>query len=147
LRILLDTNILIRAAISTGVPARRILNHIIANPEHTLIVSSYLLGEVAEVLTRTRISARYQLSREAIDHYSDLLANFGGATYESSLQSAICDPKDQSIIEAAVHGRADIICTTDKHFYTSPAKEFLNVRGVVVLRDEQLIRLLEGGTP
>jgi hypothetical protein len=46
-----------------------------------------------------------------------------------------------------VDGCANIICTTDKHFCTSPAKEFLNVRGIVVLRDEQLIRLREGGTP
>ena len=55
----------------------------------------------------------------------------------------ISDPKDQPIIEAAVAAEADAICTSDPHFYQSPAKEFLAERGITVLRDTALLLLLE----
>jgi predicted nucleic acid-binding protein len=57
----------------------------------------------------------------------------------------ISDLKDQAVVEAAV-SRADVICTGDKHFFSSPAKEFLELRGIEVLIDQELLRRLHART-
>ena len=57
MRILLDTNLLLRAAISPDGLARKILDHIGANDDDVLILSAHLLTEVADVLRlRFRLS-------------------------------------------------------------------------------------------
>ena len=58
LRILLDTNLLVRAAI-TPIGIARVILRLIESIETTvLVVSAYLLSEVADVLRRDRIRAR-----------------------------------------------------------------------------------------
>jgi len=52
LRLLLDTNLLVRAAITPEGLARRILQLIADDPRHVLILSTHLLAEVADVLSR-----------------------------------------------------------------------------------------------
>ena len=47
MRFLLDTNLLVRAAITPGGLARKLLGYIEEGEEHVLIVSSHILSEVA----------------------------------------------------------------------------------------------------
>ena len=54
MRVLLDTNLLLRAAISPKGSAREILRLIEAAEEHVLVMSPHLLSEVADVLRRDR---------------------------------------------------------------------------------------------
>jgi hypothetical protein len=51
-KILLDTNILVRTAISPDVLAKKILDQIGDNDEHVLVISSHILSEVADVSSR-----------------------------------------------------------------------------------------------
>lgn len=64
MRILLDTNLLVRAAITPKGSAREILRLIEASADHTLVISAYLLSEVTDVLRRDRIRARWPLTDE-----------------------------------------------------------------------------------
>lgn len=143
MRILLDTNILVRAAISPGGIARAILDRIRRNDDHVLVISSYILSEVADVLSRPRIRARWPLSNDDIQAYCQLLSSAAEEVSIRPLTEAIADPKDQAIIEAAVAGRVDAICTGDVHFEARSVREFLAGFGIAVVTDHNLITLLE----
>ncbi|MGA3237185.1 MAG: putative toxin-antitoxin system toxin component, PIN family [Bryobacteraceae bacterium] len=142
MRILLDANLLVRAAITPYGLARKILHLIGAGEEHVLIVSSHLLAEVADVLSRPRIQARWPLPGNEIESYCQYLSAAGEEVKIRQLPPAISDPKDQAIIEAAVSGRAEVICTGDTHFYESPAREFLATHGINVMTDHDLLAVL-----
>jgi uncharacterized protein len=147
MRILLDTNLLVRAAITPNGLARRLLERIEKDENHVLIVSSHLLTEVADVLRRPRIRARWPLSDEDIAQYCRYLARIGREVPIRPIAPAISDPKDQPVIEAAIAADAEAICTSDSHFYQSPAKEFLAERGITVLADTAVLLLLESAKP
>ena len=144
MRILLDANLLVRAAITPYGLARKILHLIAANPEHKLIVSSHLLAEVADVLGRPRIQARWPLGKDEIQTYCQYLSAAGEQVRIRQLPPAISDPKDQAVIEAAVSGLADVICTGDGHFYQPSTREFLASHGIAVMADHDLIKVLRG---
>jgi predicted nucleic acid-binding protein len=73
-RFLLDTNLLVRAAITPFGLARKILDHVGMNESHVLILSAHLLAEVADVLSRPRIQARWPLSETEIQSYCEYLS-------------------------------------------------------------------------
>ena len=142
MRVVLDTNLLVRAAITPGGLAREILRLIEAEADHILILSPYLLSEVADVLRRDRIRARWPLTDGEIHSYCQYLAQAGEEVSPQALPSIIQDPKDHAIIETAVAGAANILCTIDLHFYNAPVLEFCATHGIRVVNDVQFIRLL-----
>lgn len=101
-----------------------------------------LLAEVADVLGRPRIQARWPLSSDEIQTYCQYLSTAGEEVKTRQLPPVISDPKDQAVVEAAVSGMAEVICTGDGHFYQSPAKEFLAAHGIAVMSDHTLARVL-----
>ena len=144
MRILLDTNLLVRAAITPNGLAKHLLSCIEARETHVLILSSHLLSEVADVLRRPRLQARWPLSDVEIETYCRYLTRVGQVVVLQALASpVISDPKDQAVIEAAISGRVEVICTSDAHFYNPPAKDFLTKRGISVLTDHALRLLFE----
>ena len=68
MRIVLDTNILVRAAGNDQGLAGQLLGEIISGP-HTLVISPYILSEIARVLSYPRLQARWQLSQMAIAEF------------------------------------------------------------------------------
>jgi uncharacterized protein len=144
-RILLDTNLLIRAAITPNGLAREILRLIEASDDHVLLISSYLFGEVVDVLRRDRIRARWPLSDEDIRLYCHYLSTAGEEVSPQPLSTVIRDPKDQAIIETAVAGTATAICTNDSHFYEPAAVAFCASRAIRVVKDVELLQLLRTG--
>jgi putative PIN family toxin of toxin-antitoxin system len=141
-RILLDTNLLVRAAITPKGLAREILRLIEANEDHVLVMSPYLFSEVADVLRRDRIRARWPLTDEEIHLYCHYLSTVGEEVSPQPLTAVIQDTKDQAIIETAVAGAATVICTLDSHFYEPTAAAFCAARGIRVMNDVELVQLL-----
>src|SRR6516162_2167640 len=74
MRIVLDTNILIRANPKGQGPARELLQKIISG-DHVLITSDFLLQEVARVLAYPRIEARWRLHSREVEQYLQVLAS------------------------------------------------------------------------
>ena len=74
MRFLLDTKLLVRAAITRGGLARKLLRYIEQSEEHVLIVSSHILSEVADVLHRPSNPGT--------------LASFTAGTYRTSRESS-----------------------------------------------------------
>jgi predicted nucleic acid-binding protein len=65
MRIVLDTNVLVRAAANEEGLAGRLLQEISAGP-HVLVTSPYVLSEIARVLAYARLQARWRLGEKTV---------------------------------------------------------------------------------
>ena len=54
----------------------------------------------------------------------------------------IRDVNDIIVMQTAIIGEADILCTTDEDFFEDPASEYLRKMGVAVLDDIALMHRL-----
>ncbi len=112
-------------------------------PGNELVLSSEILFEVARVLRSARIVAIHQEPEGAVYNFIRRLRNAAEIVPPSPLVlTPIRDPNDISILQAALSGRADVLCTCDRDFFEPPASLFLQSRGIEVLTDAQLMRRL-----
>jgi predicted nucleic acid-binding protein len=58
------------------------------------------------------------------------------------LIAPIRDPNDIVVLQTAIIGGADAICTTDEDFFNAPASTFLQSVNILVLTDAELMRKL-----
>jgi putative PIN family toxin of toxin-antitoxin system len=139
MRILCDTNVLVRSVISPYGPAAELLRLIAER--HTLIVSPYVLSELYDVLRRPKIRSLHQLSEM---HVRRVISRLYQLAVVVSLPEALPDavphdPKDNPIVMTAIAGRADVLCTLDHHFYDAAVKAVCASQGVRVVRDAKLL--------
>jgi putative PIN family toxin of toxin-antitoxin system len=107
MRVVVDTNVLISAQISTQGASRRLLNRLIA--DHDVILSDVILGEVAETLL-TKFSYDSALVSNVIVELVKVVEIVEPVTFEEQ----VCrDPDDDAILGTAVAGNADCIVTGD----------------------------------
>jgi predicted nucleic acid-binding protein len=69
MRVVLDTNILVRANAKAKGPARELLLRIVHSPEHVLLLSPFLLSEVERVFGYSRVRAATKLTDEEVANY------------------------------------------------------------------------------
>jgi len=107
-RTVVDTNVVVSGLIFPGsVPARAVLKA----QEGTVLASGVMRLELLEVFSRARLD-RYATREDRLQ----LASAFIFATVEVQVTAPIrvCrDPRDDKFLEAAVHGRADSIITSD----------------------------------
>jgi predicted nucleic acid-binding protein len=58
------------------------------------------------------------------------------------LHVPIRDPKDIAVVQTAMIGAAEVICTRDQDFYDPLVQRFLTRLGIVVTDDVSLMRRL-----
>lgn len=137
IRAVIDTNILIRAAISprgtVGPIARRL-----REGAYRLIISEWLFDELIEKLNEPRIGRKYNLDEEAIkDFVAELAASSEPAT--PSRQISVCrDEDDNHVLEAAVAGQAEYIVTGDEDLLVLDPFE-----GIRIVRPQVFLAALE----
>lgn len=142
MRIVLDSNILVRAFTSSHGLAHELLLAILAG-DNTLILSNEMLFEVARVLRYPRLMAVHGQTEEAIYDFTCWLRNAADIVALNRLESTpIRDRNDIFVLQTALSGEADVICTSDRDFFEPPASIFLASVGIAVFKDEQLIRIL-----
>ena len=73
MRIVLDTNILVRANAKARGPARELLQLITASPNHTLLLSPFLLRELERVFDYERVRISSKLNDEEIAEFLSYL--------------------------------------------------------------------------
>jgi uncharacterized protein len=145
MRIVLDTNILVRTNVKARGPSHEILLTILRHG-HTLINSPFLLRETERVLTYPRLQRLWQLTTQDIQEHIDLLEKFSSLVHPVIEASVVLkDPNDDPIIYTAVAGKADVLCTLDQHFYDSDVVRFAKRRGIRILTDLQLLSELGEG--
>jgi putative PIN family toxin of toxin-antitoxin system len=139
-RIVLDTTILVRANESSQGLARQLLLDIVAS-RHTLLLCNEMLHELARVLRYPRLQALHGLPESRIYDYIGFLREVSQlVTLNPVLSVPIRDVNDIVVVQAAVIGEADVICTTDADFYDRRITRFLAKVGIAVMDDLTLIR-------
>ena len=148
MRIVLDTNILIRAnpKVSPAGLARELLLTVASGP-HVLVVSAPILIEVRRVLAYPHVQARWPLTPEAIEQYLAYLAAVGDTVESVPASSPIVirDPDDDPILQTAIAGRADILCTRDDAFRHEVVEQVCRSHNVRIVSDVDLMQELRRG--
>lgn len=144
MRVVLDTNVLVRATKSAAGPARRLLATLSLAP-HTVVTSSGLLAELMRVLEYPRLRAQHRLSRLEIEAFIAALFRIVEVVplEPGKTGSTVpADPEDDLVIRTAVQGKADVVCTLDRHFQHPEVRAFCAPRGIQILSDVELLRIL-----
>lgn len=142
MRIVLDTNIIVRAYANSKGLAHGLLMNILAGP-HALLLSNEMVGELSRVLRYPRFMVDHGDDEEEIYEFISWLRHSAELVPVSHFPVApIRDSNDIFVLQAALNGEANIICTLDRDFFELPASAFLASRGIAVLTDVQLMRKL-----
>ncbi len=142
MRIVLDTAILVRAHDNSRGLARDLLLAIIES-DHVLLISNEMAHELARVLRYPRLLALYGLSEKRVyDYVGYLRAAAETVVLNPALIAPIRDVNDIIVMQTAIIGEADILCTKDRDFFEHPAEPFLRNAGITVLDDVALIQRL-----
>ena len=142
MRILLDTAILVRGHGSSKGLARDLLLTIVES-DHTLLLSNEMIYELARVLRYPRMSALHGLSEKRIYDYVGFLRESAEiVALNPLLITPIRDVNDTVVMQTAILGEADVLCTRDRDFFEPPAEAFLRKAGITVLDDISLMQRL-----
>jgi putative PIN family toxin of toxin-antitoxin system len=113
--------------------------------DHALILSNEILSEVSRVLRYPRLMAVHGESEEAIYNFTSWLRDAAEIIALDPLSSApIRDRNDIFVLQTALSGEADVLCTGDRDFFEPPASIFLASCGIDALTDAQLMQKLKG---
>ena len=142
MRILLDTAILVRGHGSSKGLARDLLISIVESG-HILLLSNEMIFELAKVLRYPHMLALHGLSEERIYDYVAFLREAAEIVSPNPLLMApIRDVNDTVVMQTALIGEADVLCTRDRDFFEPPAEAFLRKAGIAVMDDIALIHRL-----
>ena len=113
MRAVLDTNVLLRALIGAKGPTAPILSHLYED-RYTLVYSRPLLAEFLAVTRRPRLWERHFRHRLDDVNMVVTLMHKRGLRVIPQRQVTICrDPKDNTVLEAAIAGSADVVVSGD----------------------------------
>jgi putative PIN family toxin of toxin-antitoxin system len=147
MRAVLDTNVLVRATKSGTGPAREVLLSF-QSPNHVLLLSPWMLEELRRVLTYPRVVAQHRLTPEDV---GDFLAGLAQVAEMVQLPEAgaevsmTTDPQDAPVLQTAILGEAQVLCTLDRHFYDPAVLAYCGQHGLEVLGDAELLARLRAG--
>jgi putative PIN family toxin of toxin-antitoxin system len=143
MRVVLDTNILARATPGKSGPAAALRETI--RPPHLLIASSHLLTELSEVLRYERLRRLHGLDDEEIDRFIAALqadALMVEVDRPTGIAIVTSDPDDDPIVATAVIGRAEYLCSLDRHFFAPEVQAYCAQHGVRVVTDVEFLAQL-----
>ena len=102
-----------------------------------------MLYELAKVLRYPRLQAFYDLTENLVFDYVDFLRRSSEiVTLDPLVTAPIRDVNDIIVMQTAIIGEADILCTNDDDFFEKPASEYLGKMGIAVLDDIALMHRL-----
>jgi len=111
-KVVIDANVLVSAAIGTG-PSQRVVAVAMSSPRLTAVVCPTLLAEVDNVLSRPRLQER--LPEEARSVYLRDLASFLDVVPDPAVVPATTrDPEDDYLVALARENGVDWIVSGDK---------------------------------
>lgn len=128
MRIVLDTNLYIAAALHDGL-AKDILEFVFENNSVTLITSKEILEELSD-----KLSNKFKWSEERISFY---LGDIGAISeiVRPSIKLTVVkrDAKDNKILECAIAGQANLIVTLDQDLI-----KLKNFKGIGIVHPKTL---------
>ncbi|HUY92672.1 MAG TPA: putative toxin-antitoxin system toxin component, PIN family [Pirellulales bacterium] len=140
-----DTNVLARAAVRPTGPARAVFVELLSDP-HAHVLSEPIVTELARVLRYDRVRNQSQMTDAEIDSFvNDLRELAELVTIPDSAPPVANDPDDDLVVATAVAGRADVICTRDRHIRHNVVRAYCATFGIRVLTDVELLNELRAG--
>jgi putative PIN family toxin of toxin-antitoxin system len=137
-RVVIDTNILVRALINRAGTVRPLLTALDAGL-YTVILSAALLTELTRVLRRPRMRTKYGISEDDIRDLLQLLIRCGEIVTPARTIQVCRDPRDDMFLEAAVADGADVIVSGDEGLLVLHPFE-----GIPIVSPATFIALLDG---
>ncbi len=132
LRVVLDTNVLVSAAIDDGKPRFLLLMLL---EEHTVISSKQMLVELSEVLSRDK----FRVNGSQLNRYLKILTDKCKIVKDNTrFQVILVDPDDDLVLNAAYTGKADFIVTGDQHLLA--LKSFKHTK---IVRVSEILEILK----
>ena len=130
LRLVLDTNVVVSAAIKPDGLQRTVLLLAITKPAR-LCVSDEIVSEYSMVLARPELKSRRRIRRQ----FLDLMKKRSRLVVPSNLPQVTTDPADNICIECADAARADYLITGNQRHFPRlwkstkiiTSREFLNL--------------------
>lgn len=108
-RVVIDTNVLVSAFLKKG-KSRNLVVKLLE--KHTVILSSQMLVELADVLSRDK----FNVTSAQIDRFISVLVRQAIVVpVNSSLKIVLEDPDDDMVLNTALSGEAEYIVSGDKH--------------------------------
>jgi uncharacterized protein len=151
MRVLLDSNILVRATGKASSPARAVFLRLM-DPPHAIVASTYLLDELRRVLQYPRVQRIHGLSREEADQFVrevEMIAEVVNVPAPTFFHVQH-DPDDDPIVAASVYGRVNVLCTLDRHLHRPEVMAYFASFNIRVLSDVDLLaglRAQNSGSP
>ena len=142
MRVVLDTNVLVRAMASPSGPAGELFERVAA--DHVLIASPELLEELSRVLGYDSVRRMHQRTDVDITEFLASVASGATVVLLPTLLPRVVpgDPKDDLVVATAVAGRADVVCTLDRHFHQDGVRNYCRERMIGIMDDVQLLTQL-----
>jgi putative PIN family toxin of toxin-antitoxin system len=142
LRIVLDTNALIRAHRRISSRARRLLEQLLQGG-HDLILSNEMLAEATKVLRYPRFQSLYGLTDADLLDYTQFLQSISHlVALDPQYRAPLRDPNDLIVLQTAERGEADILCTDDGDFFDPTILSYFAARGIEVCDEAALLERL-----
>jgi putative PIN family toxin of toxin-antitoxin system len=134
MKVLVDTNVLLSAALRDRLPEKVVL-HIATSDECIWLVTPEILGEYVDVLKRPK----FAFSADAVAAWSSLLASRTVYVESPSAVEFARDPKDAPFLAAAIATSADFLITGDRDLLQ--AQSLVATRIVTVAEMAQFVHL------
>ena len=140
---MLDTNLVVRAARPRASLARILVAALSDN--HTLILSNSLYFEIYKVLFEDDVRRLHMLSDEGIHKLLDAIVESSFTVTTKPLGPApliAADPRDDHVLLAAIAGKANVIGTNDRHFFSREVVQLASQYGIQIWRDVDFLPIL-----
>jgi uncharacterized protein len=144
MRVVLDTNVLARAAMRMSGLGRELLLRCTENP-HVLVLSEFIILEVSRALRYPRMRKSHGLSDQDIEEYiGDLRSACVIVLLPDETPPAVvpADPADDPVVATAIVGQATVLCSLDRHLHQPEVAAYCRAHGVEVMRDVELMHRL-----
>jgi len=140
MRVVLDTNVLARAIASREGPAGELFERLQSG--HLLIASPPILAELVRVLTYDRVRRLHGLNDSQIATFLQRIESGSLVVGVVEDVPAIVphDRDDDYIVATAVMGRADVLCTRNRHLFHRRVVAYCGQRSIRVMDDLELLR-------
>jgi putative PIN family toxin of toxin-antitoxin system len=141
-KIVLDNTILVRAHERAHGLGRALLTSLIES-KHVVLLSNEMLHELSRVLRYRRLQEFFGLTEDLVYNYVAFLRRSAEiVTLNPLLTAPIRDVNDVMVVQTAIIGEADIICTKDEDFFEKTIAQYLSNHGISVLDEIALMERL-----
>jgi putative PIN family toxin of toxin-antitoxin system len=133
IRVVLDTNILVSAAVIRGNEFELLMRA--QRGEYEMVLSMDMLIEFEDVISRKKFGFAEEFTESAADEVASI-ASFVNPKHRFNVISE--DPADNRVLECAVAGKADYIVSGDSHLLN--LREF---KGIKIIKAKNLLEILK----